>query len=84
MNHLWDLPELPGVSVVLNSCQSSRYSVLSQLNVLFWGSDREKSGFFETKDFAGNRIWKCNYFLDLFSHQSPSVCNFVGRVINTF
>lgn len=84
MNQLWDLPELPGVYVVLNSCQSSWYSVLFKLDVLFGGSDREKSGCFEIKDFAGNRNWNCNYLLDLLSHQSHSVCNFVGLVTNTF
>lgn len=84
MNQLWDLPELPGVCVVLNCCQSTWDSVLSQHDVLFWGSDREKSGCFETKDFAGNRDWNCNCLLDLLSHQSHSVCNFVGLVTNTF
>lgn len=70
--------------MVLNSCQSSCYSVLSQLDVLFWGSEREKFGCFETKDFAGNRNWKCNYLLDLFSHQSHSVSHFVELLTNTF
>lgn len=71
----------------LESCQCSCNSLLSQLDILFWGSERERlaacDATFKTKDFAGNRNWKCNYLLDLFSHQTHSVSNFIKLLINT-